>query len=159
MSFYRKIKLTPQRAKRVFNWFPVYLFGRIKTTFIANDWKKMTVVVKRSFLNQNYVGTIFGGTLYAASDPQFMLMLLFILGEKNHIIWDKATTINYTKPATTDITFNFEVTDEMLAKIKSDLDETGKSHPVFNVQGIDKAGAVCCELVKTLSVKLKRKEG
>jgi len=36
--------------------------------------------------DENYVGTIFGGSMYAAVDPVYMLMLIMNLG-KDYIVW------------------------------------------------------------------------
>ena len=45
-------------------------------------------------LNRNYVGTQFGGSLYAMTDPFFMLMLMENLG-RDYVVWDKAANIEF----------------------------------------------------------------
>ena len=39
-------------------------------------------------LNRNYVGTHFGGSLFAMTDPFYMLMMMRNLGP-DYIVWDK----------------------------------------------------------------------
>jgi len=46
---------------------------------------------------RNYVGTIFGGSLYGAVDPIYMIMLIKALGP-DYIVWDKAATIRFLRP-------------------------------------------------------------
>lgn len=41
--------------------------------------------------------THLGGSLYAMTDPFFMLMLIHILG-KEFLVWDKAARIDFIKP-------------------------------------------------------------
>jgi hypothetical protein len=47
--------------------------------------------------NKNYVGTHFGGSLSAMTDPHYMLMMIQILG-REYIVWDQSGTIEYRKP-------------------------------------------------------------
>jgi acyl-coenzyme A thioesterase PaaI-like protein len=49
-------------------------------TQIAGDWSEVTVKMKRRLWNRNYVGTHFGGNLFAMTDPFWMLMALHRLG-------------------------------------------------------------------------------
>jgi hypothetical protein len=42
---------------------------------------------------RNVVGTIFGGSIYAAVDPFYMLMLIKVLG-REYVVWDKAAAFD-----------------------------------------------------------------
>jgi hypothetical protein len=53
--------------------------------------------MKLRFWKANYVGTHFGGSLFAMTDRFYMLMLMANLGW-NYIVWDKAVSIRYRKP-------------------------------------------------------------
>ncbi|HEX7831004.1 MAG TPA: DUF4442 domain-containing protein, partial [Thermoanaerobaculia bacterium] len=52
-----------------FNIFPAYrgTGGRVK--YIAADFREVRVALPLSFRTRNAVGTIFGGSMYAAVDP------------------------------------------------------------------------------------------
>ena len=56
----------------------------------------MDVEMKLRFWNANYVGTHFGGPLFAMTDPFYMLMLMATLG-CDYIVWDKSASIRYRK--------------------------------------------------------------
>src|SRR4030095_9967104 len=77
------------------NIYPPYFFSRTKVKSVSADWREVVVVLKKSLLTRNYVGTTFGGSLYAACDPFYMLMLIQILGIKDYIIWDKGASIDF----------------------------------------------------------------
>ena len=48
----------------------------IRIKHIAPDMKAVDVEMKLRFWNANYVGTHFGGSLFAMTDPFYMLMLM-----------------------------------------------------------------------------------
>ena len=55
------------------------------------------VEMKLRWWNANYVGTHFGGSLFAMTDAFYMLMVMAKLGS-GYIVWDKAASIRYRKP-------------------------------------------------------------
>lgn len=150
------LDLSPRGFKWFMNLYPPYLFSGTRVKHIAADWRHIIVLLHKSFLTRNYVGTTFGGSMYAAADPFYMLMLIKIMGINNYIIWDKGASIDFRKPAKTHLTYDFEITDDDLAKIHAQLDESGKALPEFHVQGIDTAGDVCVSVRKILYVRKKR---
>ncbi len=58
--------------------------------------KSIDVEMKLRWWNANYVGTHFGGSLFAMTDAFYMLMLMANLG-RDYIVWDKAASIRYRK--------------------------------------------------------------
>lgn len=149
------MKWTPRTMKWFLNVYPPYLFTRTRTTYIAPDWKNMTVVLKKSFLTRNYVGTTFGGSLYAAADPQFMLMLAQLMGLDKFIMWDQSAQVKFLKPVRTDITFDFVITDEILNEFYTRLETEPVIRPELIVNGIDSNGELCVEVKKTIYIKKK----
>ena len=149
------MKLTPRKFRFFMNLYPPYFFTRTKVKSVSADWREAVVVLKKSLLTRNYVGTTFGGSLYSATDPFLMLMLIQIMGIKDYIIWDKGAVIDFKKPARTDITYVFKITDEDLKKIEADLNAAGKSVPEFLVEGKDQAGEVCVAVKKAIYIRRK----
>src|SRR5918996_2366260 len=117
------MELGPRGMRRLLNLYPPYFFTRTRVKSISADWRESVVQLKKSLLNRNYVGTTFGGSIFAASDPFFMLMLIGIFGIRDYIIWDKAATIEYKRPARSTLNFRFLITDEDIAAIEKDLAE------------------------------------
>ena len=79
--------------KIYFNLHPTYhsTGGRVK--WISADWKKVVVEIPLNWRTRNYMGTIFGGSMYSAIDPIYMIMLIRCLGP-GYTVWDKAATIS-----------------------------------------------------------------
>ena len=74
--------------------------------------------MKMRWYNRNYVKTHFGGSLYAMTDPFFMIMLIHILG-KEFVVWDKAAHIDFIKPAQGTVTARFLIQEEQIETIMS----------------------------------------
>ncbi len=71
------------------NVFPAYWGIGARVTYIAADYREIRVELPFSWRTRNYVGTIFGGSIYAAVDPVYMIMLIKNLGQ-DYVVWDKA---------------------------------------------------------------------
>jgi hypothetical protein len=55
--------------RRWVNFWPPFLGMGIRIVHIAPDMKAVDVEMKLRFWNANYVGTQFGGSLFAMTDP------------------------------------------------------------------------------------------
>ncbi|MBK9703668.1 MAG: DUF4442 domain-containing protein [Betaproteobacteria bacterium] len=84
-------------ARAGMNLWPPFLGAGIKVTRLSADYREIDVRLDLRLLNRNYVGTQFGGSLYAMTDPFFMLMMLHNLGP-DYVVWDKAGAVRYVKP-------------------------------------------------------------
>lgn len=157
-NIWRSREWKPNTFRRMLNLYPPYFFTGTRVHFIAPDWKKIIVKLHRTFLTNNYVGTIFGGSLYAATDPFYMFMLIKILGIENYIVWDQAAEIYFKKPGRSTVTYTFILTDEQIEAVKKEVAEKGTIRPQFEVQGLDEEGEVCTIVKKTIYIRAK-KEG
>jgi hypothetical protein len=62
--------------RRWISLWPPFLGAGIRVKHIAADMKAVDVEMKLRFWNANYVGTHFGGSLFAMTDPFYMLMVM-----------------------------------------------------------------------------------
>ena len=121
---------------------------------IAPDMKAIDVEMKLRFWNADYVGTHFGGSLFAMTDPFYMLMLMANLGS-DYIVWDKAASIRYRKPGKGTVRAEFRLTDAQIEDIRDKLKTLPKCEPVFIVEVKDERGTVIAEVEKRLHVRKK----
>src|SRR5260370_10636464 len=94
-----------------FNLFPAYRGTGGRITYISGDLREVRVKIPLSWRTRNYVGTIYGGSLYGAVDPMYMIMLIRILGPA-YTVWDKAASIRFVKPGRSTLTARFVLTQE-----------------------------------------------
>ena len=124
--------------------------------YIADDFREVRVKLPLSWRTRNYVGTIYGGSIYASIDPIYMLMLIHILGP-GYIVWDKAAKIRFRKPGKETLYADFNLSGGEIDEIKR-LAETEKSvDRVYNLELKNKQGVVHAEIEKTLYIR-KRKQ-
>ena len=140
--------------RRGVNLWPPFLGMGIRVKRIAPDMKSIDVEMKLRWWNANYVGTHFGGSLFAMTDPFYMLMLMANLG-RDYIVWDKATTIRYRQPGRGTVRAEFRLTDAQLDDIREKLKSMVKYEPVFKVDVKDEQGTVIAEVEKLLHVRKK----
>src|SRR2546426_7961287 len=57
-----------------FNRFACYRGTGARLGYVAPDWSEIRIELPLSRRTRNYVGTIFGGSLYGAVDPIYMIM-------------------------------------------------------------------------------------
>jgi acyl-coenzyme A thioesterase PaaI-like protein len=143
-----------RRARWAFNWFPAYRGTGARIEYIAADWLEVRVRLPLSWRTRNYVGSIFGGSLYGAVDPVYMLMLIHALGPE-YIVWDKAAVIRFIRPGRTTLRATFRVTPEILEEIRQETRLRGKLDRDFAVSLTDAAGVVHATCVKTVYVRWK----
>lgn len=141
------------RAQRFgFNLFPAYRGTGGRVTYIAHDWREVRVEIPLSRRTRNYVGTIFGGSMYGAIDPIYMLMLIHCLGA-DYVVWDKAATIRFLRPGRSTLRANFELPVEETDAIRSALESARSMDRIYTVGLVDGQGTVCAEVDKTLYVR------
>jgi len=143
-----------QALRRWVNLWPPFLGMGIRVIRIAPDMKAVDVQMKLSFWNANYVGTHFGGSLFAMTDPFYMLMLMANLG-RDYVVWDKAATIRYKKPGRGTVRAEFRLSDSQIDDVREKLKTMSKYEPVFLVEVKDAAGVVIAEVEKMLHVRKK----
>ena len=139
---------------RLINFWPPYLGSGVKVTHISSDMRSIDVRMDLKFWNRNYVGVHFGGSLYAMTDPFFMLMMMENLGP-DYIVWDKAATIRFKKPGKGRVHAKFNLAQEDIDSVKATADSEQKAEPVFSVTVVDSAGDIVAEIDKTIYVRRK----
>jgi hypothetical protein len=136
------------------NLWPPFLGAGIRVKNIQPDWRAVDVEMKLRFWNANYVRTHFGGSLFAMTDPFYMLMLLENLG-RGYIVWDKAATIRFRKPGKGKVRAEFRLTEERINEILETLKTQEKAEPTFLVTVKDKDNIVVADVEKVLYIKKK----
>jgi len=80
-----------------------------------------------------------------------MLQLIRILG-KDYVVWDKAAAIRFRRPCTKTLQMHFQITEELLEKIKIEVASNKEFEFTEKLQWVDKEAKVYAELEKTIYV-------
>ena len=124
------------------------------TTYIAPDFSEMRVKLRLKRITRNYVGTIFGGSMYASVDPHYMIMLIHRLGP-DYLVWDKSASIRFKKPGRQTLYATFRVPDDEVETIKRLLKLDPKIDRTYAVELVDKNGVVHAVIDKVVQVRRK----
>jgi hypothetical protein len=145
-------RLSPRMLQFLANIWPPYLGAGIRVRHVANDYRSVTVEAPLRWYNRNFVGTQFGGSLYAMADPVFMLMLMHVLG-RDYLVWDKTGSIEYLAPGRSRVWARFELTDDDLAQITR-MTAVGDKHlHLFKVDIKDDDGMVVARIEKIVYIR------
>ena len=137
-----------------FNFFPAYRGTGARVTYIADDYREVRIRLPLSWRTRNLVGTIYGGSLYSAVDPIYMLMLMRILG-RDYVVWDKAASIRFRKPGRTPLFATFRIDETEVDAIRA-LTASGEPiDRVFRIDLIDAEGVAHASVEKTIYVRRK----
>lgn len=153
MNRFQRLFAHPRLARWLFNLYPPYLFTATQVTAISPDWRTVSVRLPL-FLTRNFVGTQFGGALYALADPWFMIILLQQLGE-GYIVWDRAATIRFVQPGRGTVYATFSISEAQVEEIRRTVDDQRKMDAHFSAQIVDGSGVCIAEVEKVLYVRRK----
>ncbi|HMV69410.1 MAG TPA: DUF4442 domain-containing protein [Myxococcota bacterium] len=134
-----------------FNLFPAYRGTGGRITHISGDWRDVVVEVPLTRRTRNYVGTIYGGSMYGAVDPIYMVMLIRCLGP-GFVVWDKAATIRFRRPGRATLRARFHLDDAELHAIHAALEGQRSVDRTYTVELVDAEGVVHAIVEKVLYI-------
>lgn len=146
----------PARLLRwMINLWPPYLGAGICVRRIAADYREVVVELPLRFYNRNWVGTHFGGSLYAMTDPFFMLMLVHNL-ERDYLVWDKEASIDFVAPGRGRMCARMCLSEQDLERIRARTAGGDKHLHLFRTEVTDAEGLVVARVEKIVYVRRRR---
>ncbi len=147
--------MRPATLRRVFNLWPPFLMAGIHVTRLSPDWRHARVELRMRPWNRNYVGTHFGGSLFAMTDPFWMILAKERLG-RDYIVWDQAAEIAFLKPGRGTGVAEFRLDDAVVDDLRARAAGGDKVLQWFATDVLDAAGDVVARVRKQLYVRRKR---
>lgn len=135
-----------------FNLFPAYFGTGARVTYLADDFREVRVRLPLSWRTRNVVGTIFGGSMYSAVDPFYMIMLMRNLGDR-YEVWDKAARIRFRRPGRETLHARFVLEEEELDEIRRILTPGEAVDRSYGVELRSADGVVHAEVEKVVHVR------
>lgn len=148
------MKYSARTLVRGMHWWPPFLGAGIRLRRMTDDFREAEVELRLGWFNRNAVGTHFGGSLFAMTDPFYMIMLMRNLGPE-YLVWDKSASIEYLAPARGTVSARFSLTGERLAQIRAQAAGGDKVLPAFDADILDAQGTVVARVHRILYVRLK----
>ena len=147
--------INPTLLRHCMNLWPPFLGAGIYVERISSDYREASVRLKHGLLNRNILGVHFGGSLFAMTDPFFMLIISKNLGS-NYIVWDQAANIQFLKPGKGKVSAQFQITQPQIDELVLQAHSGDKILRDFIVDVRDAQGDVVARVTKTIYVRKKR---
>jgi acyl-coenzyme A thioesterase PaaI-like protein len=146
--------ISPRTALRLISYWPPYFFSGVRVIEVNESITSVKVKLTSRFWNKNYIGTHFGGSLYAMTDPFYMFILLHNL-KVDHIVWDISAEIQFIKATDKPVTAHFQIDVSEIEKIKAQALQQFKVIAHFSTDIVDSDGTVVAKVRKGLYVRRK----
>lgn len=140
--------------KLILNFWPCIRGTGVRITYLSGDFHVLRAKLPLTWRTRNRVGTIFGGSLYSATDPFYMLLLMEILG-RDFVVWDKGANVRFKRPAKETLYFEMSVTPEQVANIREKAMTDGEYTFELPVLLKSRDGVVHAEVTKVMYVARK----
>ena len=146
--------MKPTTLRHIFNAWPPFLLSGIHVTEMARDGSFARVELRMRPWNRNYVGSQFGGSLFAMAGAFGMILAKERLG-RDYYVWDKAAEIEFVKPGKGTLHAEFRLDPHVLDEIRAET-ANGQKYlrwmpaDVFNAQN-----EVVARVRKQIYVRLK----
>lgn len=136
-------------------FYPPLLFQRIWIKKFHKGFRGVDVKINKSLFNKNYNGSIFGGTIYAATDPFYAILFDQLLQRQGFKVrvWLKSAAIQYLKPGRSTLYFTIVITDEMLNDAITALNTSGKFVKAYPMEITDPSGEVCATVMNEVYIR------
>ena len=146
-------------SENVLKWalrlYPPLFFQRIWVQDFEKGFTGVRVKVSKSFLNTNYNNSIFGGTIFSATDPFYALLFDQLLKRKGFKVrvWLKSSSISYLKPGRTDLYFKIHLTEADVKEAEDAIRTVGKFVKAFPMEILNSKNELCASVVNEVYVR------
>lgn len=149
------MKVSPNTLKWFLRFYPPLFFQRIWVKRFGSDFRSVEVKIHRSILNINYNKTIFGGTIFSASDPFYALLFDQLLREKGFKtqVWLKSAHIQYLKPGNSDLSFKIRIAENDIIEAVESLNRDGKFIKTYRLEIYNKEAVLCAVVQNEVYVR------
>jgi acyl-coenzyme A thioesterase PaaI-like protein len=140
--------------RHALNLWPPFLLTGIHVTALSPGFAHARVELRMRPWNRNYVGTHFGGSLFAMTDPFWMIMVKESLG-RDYMVWDRAGEIAFLKPGRGTVSARFDLDPAVVESLRQAAAAGGKVLHWFETDVVDAAGETVARVRKQVYVRRK----
>lgn len=136
------------------NVWPPYLAAGVRVRDISSDYRYARVALRLGLTNRNYVNVHFGGSLFAMTDPFYMLMYMKNLGS-GYIVWDKAASIDFVRPGRGTVEAEFRLDESDLEHARAEAARQRSILIQRPVEIMNQSGELVARVQRTIYVRKK----
>ena len=155
MLILARMVVSENTLKWAMRFYPPLFFQRIWVKEFEKGFAGVNVKVSKSFLNINYNSSIFGGTIFSASDPFYALLFDQILQRRGFKtrVWLKSASIRYLKPGRTNLYFKISLSEEDIQEAETALRTVGKFVKSYPLDILNSQGELCATVINEVYIR------
>ena len=155
MRIFARMIVSEKMLKWAMRFYPPLFFQRIWVIKFDKGFTGVHVKISKSFLNVNYNRTIFGGTIFSASDPFFALLFDQILQRRGLKcrVWLRSAEIRYLKPGATNLYFTISLSEQQIQEAETILVTEGKFVKAYPMNIFSSEGLLCATVINEVYIR------
>lgn len=155
LRYLRKSTHPAARLRRFMKYYPPFFFQRVLPLYIAPDLSVAHVMMKRSLLTLNLNGSFFGGSIMAAIDPWYGLLIAQKAAREGIPveIWVQELHIHFTKATKGHLYFTCSLPQKTWAELQSRLLTEGRFRYTLSFEIFGSEGFLCAKGTQTLYLR------
>lgn len=142
----------PALIRPLMNFWPPLLGSSIKILSWSKDFRRVRVRLKHNRITANYLGTLYGASLFSMTDPWWVMMIGRTLG-RDYQVWDKSAEIEFIAKGTESVYAEFHLTDEVLDDIRRATADGEKHLRWFTTEITTASGTLIARVRKQVYVR------
>jgi hypothetical protein len=149
------MKLSENGLKWMMRLYPPMLLQRIWVQKVHKNFRGVDIKINRSFFTTNLGKATFGGTLFAAADPFYALLMGQIMRSKgiDVAVWLKSAEIRYLQPAREDCFYTLKITEEMINEAETEVRTKGKFVKAYPIEITNANAEVVCTVLNEIHIR------
>ncbi len=149
------MKMSENSLKWMMRLYPPMLFQRIWVKKVYKGFTGIEVKINRSLFTTNLGSSIFGGTIFSATDPFYALLFGQIMQHRNFkiTVWLKSAQIQYLKPGRSNLHFQLLISPAMIDEAVRTLSTEGKFVKAYPIDIFDAQGELCATATNEIYIR------
>lgn len=127
-----------------------------KVTHISETLDHVSITIPLNEQTQNFMGIVYGGIMYSATDAIYLTMLWYRLG-LDYMLVDKCADVQYLRPGLGNLTVDFHLPEETVQSIIDELKESKSTLREFVIDIKDDKQKSVCKITKSIYIRKARK--
>lgn len=137
-------------AKRL-EWYPPFYSMRVRVLELDDDWSRVRILLPLRDQNTNPGGIMFGGCMASLADP--IPALACVKRFPDYSVWTRQLNVSFLKEGRTDLELRFDFDPELDAQIRTELEEEGRSNPLFRYAFYLPDGTPCASVENRIAIR------
>ncbi len=142
----------PATLIKLYEDFPSTGSTGAKITHISENLDTIKLFIPFIDKTKNFMGIAFGGSMYSATDPIYVTMLWYRLGN-DYLIIDKHSEVEYLRPGLSDLTAEFCLPDSEITAIIDTLTREKSTTRSYTIDILDDKQKSVCRITKTIYIR------